>query len=53
MKTYSYKIFTEKGWSKRGVRIIAENTNEATKKAENFYKNKGYTIPILMKWRYV
>lgn len=53
MKTYSYKIMTETGWSKRGIRVTAENSKEAFQKATEIYKNKGYTIPMLLKWKYV
>lgn len=53
MYTYSYKILTSKGWSKRGVRVTAENAKDAQAIATERYKAKGYKEPMLFKWHYV
>ena len=50
---YSYRIMTEKGWSKRGIRVEAENASEAAEKAIKKYKEKGYNEPMLFLHRVV
>ncbi len=53
MRTYSYKIMIENGWSQRGVRVEAKDSKEAFELATERYKAKGYKPPMLMKWHYV
>lgn len=53
MNKYSYKWMTENGWSKRGIRVEAENSKDAFRQVVEILEARGHHGPHLVKWRYV
>ena len=52
MNTYSLKFFMgNKGWDKRGVRVIAKNSTEAIERAK-IRTNIPRSANVLVRWRY-
>ena len=53
MDKYSFKYFIPtEGWSKRGIIVIANNPNEASKKVEEILIKRGKKPPFLYRWKY-
>lgn len=55
MNKYSYRWlnFYKGTWSKRGIRVEAENSKEAWQKVETILLQRGHKGPFLYKWKYV
>ena len=52
MNTYSIKFFMgNKGWDKRGMRVIAKNSTEAIELAK-IRKKIPKSEKVLVRWRY-